>query len=492
MISELNTMSAEEINPPNDVKVVLRSDSKKISVDSGIGGKIEGDIQDVESSGTSPGEDEVDCFEKTKESRTLQTFYGRLMIAMEPEIFSLTSELFSADLIGNETKNKALDSGHLSNGEKCACVLKDIECNVMLRPPVLLDFVHFLSNTGSNALSNLSKEMKERLDAPNPPEHSMSDSPLEQKRTPCIHNFRSDPAIFHGLTTMCEHCEFHYRALSATFDKFCTQYLFSSLRMSGVDVDSIESRVDVNQTNDCDKNSDCNHVPNEANCLTENRLEVTTTYTSQSTAPVMPLAKPSSNPEELSPDLFQAQTSISRQFSVDSVCSATSEAYLEEITGDFLGKLKTYHRKQKESEKKVINEKAIVSEKLSRTEQGFMELSRQKSESEEQLATAQEKISQLEQSLQSAWMNNGQLNREILKYKRQLKNEKCASGDSIHCKHYTRCAELEDDKDKLKKHVERSESDAVSLKSKIENLERQVSMLLEEKSLGSLGSLVSF
>lgn len=461
-----------------DDELKQESQSKKISVDSGITSQSSGDTTE-----DNLGEDEVDHFyTKSNESSTLQLFFSKLLIAMEPDVFSLASGLFSARLIESETKNRVLDTSQLSDREKCARVLKDIEHKVLLNPPVLVDFLEFLSASPSASLEGVAREMSVMMasNSQKLPNHSMSeDSSVYRSRKTCFHSLTSDPTFYPGLASMCEHCEFHYRALSSTFEKFIAQHV-----MSGLPITEMDLREDSTGLNE----------PGPFNILPQNALTspVRPNCSEVCASPTIPTppVKSDSIPEVLSETLFQGQTSTAgRQQSVDSVCSVASGAFLEDITTDFLQKLKFYYQKQKQSEKEVVKEKELVCEKLSRTEEEFMELSIEKSECEKQLTLAQDKISQMEDSLSAAWAKNVQLNKEILGYKRQLLTEQCARGTSVLCKHYSRCAELENDKDRLTQQVQRTEEDNANLKSKIENLEQQIAILLAEKNCLSYGSL---
>ncbi len=432
--------------------------TKKISVDSGVSPGV---IYTL----TPLGEDGVDGF-TTREAKLLQIYYRKLLIAMEPEILDLSAKLFSNEKIGQETKYRVLDCLNTPSRDKCAIVLKDIESSVLIEPQFMPDLLSFFDLEGPDILKQLSRDMRSTLESmpPVPPSHSISAPFPRPRERLCLKPFASSPAGFAPeLSSMCEHCEFQNRALSTMFEKFCQDYLKASLNLTETEEPhdnhhSFGTDLQIER----DSPTTCSH-----NTLQES-LDSELIKASTPSG--------SSGPKSLESSLFKpAPQSMDRQCSYDSV---GNDEYFTRLTNDFLEKLKLFHHKQKQSKKKAISEKKVMSEKLERTEEEFKEMATQRSATEQELFDTKEEISVLKKSLEDAQARQTELAKDLLQYRQQLRNEKCVNGSSMDCKHFTRCSSLETDNVSLKRQVKNLEKYCTEYKAKIEVLELQISILL--------------
>ncbi len=445
--------------------------SKKISIDSGV------------SSSRTPEdgcknlfeEDTVDGFFPTSNSReadVLKQYYSKLILAMDSEIMSLSASLFSNNMISQETKYKVLDCSETPSRNKCAIVLKDLETHILLEPQFLLDLLGFFDLEGSEVLKQVSRDMRTKLDElpPKPPTHSISEiNPRPTRKSyMCLRPFASSPAAFSpALDPFCEHCEFQYRALKAVLDKFWYESLKESLTTSENEIEPLPK----------ESNGYCPEVA----VLTDQEFSNSDSLKESLDSELQKASLPSdsgSGPRslELKASLFESVRSLDRQNSYDSV---GSDDYIAKLTSEFFEKLKKFHHNQKQSRKRIANEKKIISEKLKLTADEIKKLINESTKNEEELREAKTEIAILKNSLEDANSRQMALVKEVLQYKRQLQTEKCTNGNSVDCKHFVKCSSLEQENAALKKEVERSEGYSAEYKAKIEALELQISVLLD-------------
>lgn len=442
--------------------------TKKISVDSGV--LSNGRTPDPEDGQKMVGEDLVDFGFNSREAEVLKCFYSKLLLAMDTEILTLSASLFSNNMIGQETKYKVLDCSETPSRNRCAIVLKDIESHILLEPQFLLDLLGFFDLEGSEVLKQVSQSMRAHLaslpPSPRPPTHSVSEThprPI-RKLCMCLRPFASSPAVFSpGLNPFCEHCEFQHRALKTMFDKFLQESIKASLSI-------IENETEP-QPNE--NSSHCN----DATVPTDQNLVSLDTLKDSLDSEVYKASLPSddSGPRSLEPSLFKSVRSIDRQSSYDSV---GGDDYIARLTNEFFEKLKKFHHTQKQSRKRIVTEKKVISEKLKQTVDEFKELVDERSENEQELFDAKEEIATLKGSLECAHSRQRALAKEVLQYKRQLHTEKCLHGNSVGCKHFVKCSSLETENTSLKKEVERTEGYCSEYQGKIAALELQISVLL--------------
>ncbi len=432
--------------------------TKKMSVDSGVGpGVIDTALE--------AGEDGVDGF-TTREAKLLQMYYSKLLIAMEPEILDLSAELFSNQKITRETKYKVIDCPYTPSRDKCAIVLKDIESSVLLEPQFMSDLLSFFDLEGPDILKQLSKEMRSKLESmPPTPLHLMSEPLLRPRGKICFKPSASTPVGFSpGLSSMCEHCEFQNKAFLTMFEKFCQDSLKASLNLT-----ETEEPNDNNHSLGDELLTETDTPPTSHGTL---QASLDSELMKASTTP-----SDSSGPRSLESTLFKpAPPSIERQCSYDSV--GGSDEYFAKLTNDFIEKIKLFHHKQKQSKKRALSEKKVISETLERTEEEFKKMSMERSVTEQELFDAQEEISVLKKSLEDAQARQTELVKEVLQCKQQLRNEKCVNGSSMDCKHFARCSSLERDNVSLKRQVKNLEDYSAEYKAKIEGLDIQIAVLL--------------
>ncbi len=445
------------------------SSTKKISVDSGVSNGPTPEDLPFKSLGLG-GEDVVDCHHGTRESEVLTQFYKTLLLAMDSEILTLSAGLFSNKFIGQETKYKVVDCPEVSSINKCAIVLKEFERRVLIEPAFLLDLLGFLDLEGSEMLKGVSRNMRATLDSlpPEPPAHSMSETtprPM-RKMCMCLKPYASSPAAFSpGLNPFCEHCEFQYTALKNIYDKF----LQESFKASLVITENETEAVPKENNGYCYKTA----VPTDQDCSSLETLKGS--LESELIKASLP-PDGSSGPRSLEASLFKSTQSMDRQSSYDSV--GGGDEYITRLTNEFLEQLKKFHHTQKQSRKRIVTEKKVLSEKLKLTVEEFKDLADERNENEQDLLQAKEEITLLKNSLDDSLSRQRVLAKEVIQYKRQLQSVKCVHGSSVGCKHFVWSLTLEKENAMLKKDIQRAEEYRDDYQAKIEALELQISMLL--------------
>ena len=456
-----------------DSPLVSLLSTKKISVDSGVnmsGNKAEADS------------DEIDGY--SEEMQLLQTYFHKLLVAIEPEINDLCLRLYSVRKIGYETKSKVIDSENKPTSEKSALLLKDIEHRVMVDPQFLIDVLIFFEQETSDPLRGLATDMKTELGLRQVPRHSLSESTVLPRRRQkvCFQTAASSPAAFAPqLSTMCEHCELQHQALFTMFEKFCQDYLKASIGLNPTEGETEDETNDTHThtlvNGDVHSSYDSASQTEQYPAYTQSQPDSLGSLTAAIPDPPASLESTDSHSGprslEVDPSLFQASPSISRQCSYN---SCGGDENLTKITTDFLERLKSYHRQQK---RQIIHEKKKIKEKLARTEEEYKELFTQRHEGEKELEEAREEIYILKQSLDDAQVRISQLNKEVIRNRKQLMTEKCINGNSVDCKHFVRASALEEENKKLTRQRERLEDDNKTYRLKIENLELRVEELMK-------------
>ena len=449
--------------------------TKKFSVDSGV--NMSDDRAEADS-------DEIDGYNSSEEMQLLQSYFHRLLLAIEPEINDLCSKLYSDKKIGHETKSKVIDSENKPASEKCALVLKDIEHRVMINPQFLIEVLIFFEQETSDPLRGLATDMKAELGLKQFPRHSLSEGTVLPRRKPkvCFQTAASSPANFAPqLSTMCEHCEFQHQALFTMFEKFCQDYLKASV---GLNRTEAETEDEPNGTHTHTLVNGAAHSSYDSalqteQCPTYMQSQPDSLGSLTAAIPDPPASLEStdsySGPHslEVDPSLFQASPSISRQCSYN---SCGGEENLTKITTDFLEKLKSHHRQQN---RQIFHEKKKIKERLARTEEEYKELSAQRHEGEKELEEARDEICILKRSLDDAKVRISKLNREVILNKKQLMTEKCINGNSVDCKHFVRASALEEEKKTLTRQKERLEDENKTYRLEIANLQLRVEELMK-------------